>query len=56
MVHGQRDYRLDVSEAARILDADHDGLEDVKERILEHLAVKKLQAETSPKVPSLRPL
>jgi ATP-dependent Lon protease len=37
--------RLDVSEAARILDADHDGLEDVKERILEHLAVKKLQAE-----------
>jgi ATP-dependent Lon protease len=39
------DDRLDVSEAARILDADHDGLEDVKERILEHLAVKKLQAE-----------
>ncbi len=37
--------RLDVNEAARILDADHDGLEDVKERILEHLAVKKLQAE-----------
>ncbi len=37
--------RLDVSEATRILDADHDGLEDVKERILEHLAVKKLQAE-----------
>ncbi len=37
--------RLDVAEAARILDADHDGLEDVKERILEHLAVKKLQAE-----------
>jgi ATP-dependent Lon protease len=37
--------RLDVAEAARILDADHDGLEDVKGRILEHLAVKKLQAE-----------
>ncbi len=37
--------RLDVSEAARILDADHEGLVDVKERILEHLAVKKLQAE-----------
>jgi ATP-dependent Lon protease len=37
--------RLDVNEAARILDADHDGMEDVKERILEHLAVKKLQAE-----------
>jgi len=37
--------RLDVNEAARILDSDHDGLEDVKERILEHLAVRKLQAE-----------
>jgi ATP-dependent Lon protease len=37
--------RLDVPEAQRILDADHDGLEDVKDRILEHLAVRKLQAE-----------
>jgi ATP-dependent Lon protease len=41
----ESDDRLDVGEAARILDADHDGLEDVKERILEHLAVKKLQAQ-----------
>ena len=37
--------RLDVPEAARNLDEDHDGLTDVKERILEHLAVRKLQAE-----------
>ena len=37
--------RLDVAEAAHILDEDHDGLVDVKERILEHLAVRKLQAE-----------
>ena len=37
--------RLDVPEAQRILNADHDGLEDVKDRILEHLAVRKLQAE-----------
>jgi ATP-dependent Lon protease len=37
--------RLDIAEAHRILDADHDGLEDVKDRILEHLAVRKLQAE-----------
>jgi ATP-dependent Lon protease len=37
--------RIDVAEAAAILDADHDGLTDVKERILEHLAVRKLQAE-----------
>jgi ATP-dependent Lon protease len=34
-----------ISEAQRILNADHDGLEDVKDRILEHLAVRKLQAE-----------
>jgi ATP-dependent Lon protease len=39
------DDRLDVNEAARILDEDHDGLGDVKDRILEHLAVRKLQAE-----------
>ncbi len=37
--------RLDVPEAATILDEDHDGLRDVKDRILEHLAVRKLQAE-----------
>jgi ATP-dependent Lon protease len=37
--------RLDVAEASRILDEDHDGLDDVKDRILEHLAVRKLQAE-----------
>jgi ATP-dependent Lon protease len=37
--------RIDISEAKRILDADHDGLADVKDRILEHLAVKKLQSE-----------
>ncbi len=37
--------RLDVAEAARILDEDHDGLTDVKDRILEHLAVRKLQSE-----------
>jgi ATP-dependent Lon protease len=41
----ESDDSLEVAEAARILDADHDGLEDVKERILEHLAVRKLQAE-----------
>src|ERR1700691_3959461 len=37
--------RLDVLEAQRILNDDHDGLDDVKDRILEHLAVRKLQAE-----------
>jgi ATP-dependent Lon protease len=41
----ESDDRLDVSEAGTILDEDHDGLRDVKDRILEHLAVRKLQAE-----------
>ena len=33
---------LDVQEAARILDEDHYGLKDVKDRILEYLAVRQL--------------
>jgi ATP-dependent Lon protease len=37
--------RLDVKAASEILDQDHDGLDDVKERILEHLSVRKLQAD-----------
>ncbi|MGA2522487.1 MAG: endopeptidase La, partial [Acidimicrobiales bacterium] len=41
----QSDDTLDVGTAAGILDEDHDGLADVKERILEHLAVRKLRAE-----------
>jgi ATP-dependent Lon protease len=39
------DDRLDVVEAGEILDADHDGLRDVKDRILEFLAVRKLRAD-----------
>jgi ATP-dependent Lon protease len=33
--------RFDVAEARRILDTDHTGLDDVKERIVEFLAIKK---------------
>ena len=34
--------QLDIKEAARILDEDHYGLEKIKERILEYLAVRSL--------------
>jgi ATP-dependent Lon protease len=36
------DDNLDLKEAARILDEDHYGLEKIKERILEYLAVRAL--------------
>jgi len=39
------DDNLDVTEARVILDADHTGLDDVKDRIIEYLAVRKLRAE-----------
>jgi ATP-dependent Lon protease len=39
------DERLDVNEARRILDEDHTGLGDVKDRIVEYLAVRKLRAD-----------
>jgi ATP-dependent Lon protease len=37
--------RLDLDEAWTVLDADHTGLADVKERIVEHLAVRKLRQD-----------
>ena len=39
------DDALDIVEARRVLDADHEGLEDVKDRIVEYLAVRKLRQE-----------
>ncbi|WP_034385378.1 endopeptidase La [Deinococcus sp. YIM 77859] len=39
------DDRLDVAEAAQILDEDHYGLEKVKDRVLEFLAVRRLRRE-----------
>ncbi len=37
--------QLDIVDARRILDADHAGLDDVKDRIVEFLAVRKLRTE-----------
>jgi ATP-dependent Lon protease len=36
---------IDIAEARRILDADHYGLEKIKQRIIEYLAVRKLAPE-----------
>ena len=36
---------LDLKNARQVLDSDHFGLDDVKERILEHLAVLKLKGD-----------
>ena len=43
---GERsEERLDPVHAREVLDADHHGLEDVKDRIVEYLAVRKLRQE-----------
>ena len=42
--------RIDIGAARKILDADHFGLEKVKERILETLAVRKMAPEMPPQI------
>jgi ATP-dependent Lon protease len=37
--------QLDINQARAVLDADHYGLQDVKDRIIEYLAVRQLRAE-----------
>src|SRR5680860_1029317 len=39
------DERLDPVNAREVLDADHAGLEDVKDRITEYIAVRRLRQE-----------
>ncbi len=41
----QSEDRLDPVHARTVLDADHEGLDDVKRRITEYLAVRKLRTE-----------
>lgn len=53
---GMDEEHLDIAEARKILDRDHYGLKQVKERILEYLAVRKLRlqnGETTTKGPIL---
>jgi ATP-dependent Lon protease len=44
---------LDITHAREVLDQDHYGLEDVKERILEYLAVRKLRHERQEELDAL---
>jgi ATP-dependent Lon protease len=44
--HPPPEEKINMERAHRILDADHYGLEDVKERILEYIAVRKLKKDT----------
>jgi ATP-dependent Lon protease len=43
----QSEDDLDLDRAREVLDADHTGLDDVKERIIEFLAVRRLRTERS---------
>jgi Lon-like ATP-dependent protease len=45
--------RLDIGQAREVLDFDHHGLEDVKERILEFIAVGQLRGTTQGKIITL---
>ncbi len=47
--------KLDVANARTVLDEDHFGLKDVKERILEFLAVRKLRTERKDLAPPSTP-
>ena len=44
---------LDIASVKEILDADHYGLEDVKDRILEYLSVRKFKADGTARQPIL---
>lgn len=44
------DESLDVAHAAKVLDEDHYGLDEVKERILEFIAVARLRGDTQGKI------
>jgi ATP-dependent Lon protease len=44
------DDNLDIAHARQVLDQDHFGLKDVKERILEFLAVRKLRLERAEEI------
>ncbi len=48
--HAKTKERIDLAAARKILDKDHFGLEDVKQRILEALAVRKMAPDMPPQI------
>ncbi len=50
--HEQTEDQIDLDEAERILDEDHYGLDQVKDRILDYLAVRKLTKDLGREQPS----
>ena len=50
------DDNLDIKKAKEILDEDHYGLEDIKERVLEYLSVRKLKRESEGEEASRGPI
>src|SRR5207253_8962812 len=45
--HNHAEQAIDLAHARSVLDEDHYGLEDIKQRILEHLAVLKLNPKAA---------
>jgi ATP-dependent Lon protease len=54
--HAFADEHLDLDEAERILDEDHSGLDKIKDRILEHLAVMRQLRDSAPEGEGRPPL
>src|SRR4029079_5992515 len=48
------DDNLDIAAVKEVLDADHYGLEKVKDRILEYLSVRKFKQDRTARQPILR--
>ena len=48
------DDNLDIRNARQVLDEDHYGLDDIKDRILEYLSVRKLRQERAPELEKTR--
>jgi ATP-dependent Lon protease len=51
----QTEDDLDISHAREVLDEDHYDLDEIKERILEYLAVRKLRAERKEELDEVEP-